>query len=196
MNAAFETIISSYIENKIGICNQFITEKLGAQLKINLLALHDKKLLIAAGTGNVEKLVFDKLVRSDSIYWLDRQHADKYENEFLDLMDDFISYLNLTCYTGITGCEFHYTLYEAGSFYKKHKDQFQNNESRKFSMISYLNSDWKAEDGGELIIYKLNTEQEITPTNGKTVFFKSNELPHEVLITNERRVSITGWLTS
>lgn len=111
-------------------------------------------------------------------------------------MDDFISYLNLTCYMGITGCEFHYTLYEAGSLYKKHIDQFKENESRKFSMISYLNSDWKAEDGGELIIYNLNMEQEVTPTTGKTVFFKSNEMQHEVLLTNERRVSITGWLTS
>ncbi len=203
MEAAFETLISSYIENKIGICNQFINEKLGAQLKINLLALHNKKLMIAAGTGNVEKLVFDKLVRSDSIYWLDRQHADKYENEFLDLMDDFISYLNLTCYTGITGCEFHYTLYEAGSFYKKHVDQFQNNERRKFSMISYLNSDWKIKDGGQLLIHQLKSDQdckpcstEISPVNGKTVFFKSNELEHEVSVTNKQRVSITGWLTS
>ncbi len=196
LQVAFETLISSYIENKIGICNLFVSEKLGIQLKTNLLALHEKKLMIAAGTGNVEKLVFDKLVRSDSIYWLDRQHADKYENEFLDLMDDFISYLNLTCYTGITGCEFHYTLYEAGSFYKKHIDQFQNNESRKFSMISYLNKDWVVEDGGQLMIHQSNSEQEITPTNGKTIFFKSNELPHEVLVTNKQRVSITGWLTS
>ncbi|TSA49943.1 MAG: 2OG-Fe(II) oxygenase, partial [Sphingobacteriales bacterium] len=74
MEATFETLITSYIDNKIGICNQFISEKLGTHLKTNLLALHDKKLFVEAGVGNVEKLLLDKLVRSDSIYWLDRMH--------------------------------------------------------------------------------------------------------------------------
>jgi Rps23 Pro-64 3,4-dihydroxylase Tpa1-like proline 4-hydroxylase len=34
--------------------------------------------------------------------------------------------------------------------------------SRKYSMISYLNSDWKPEDGGELLIHQLNNNQKIT----------------------------------
>lgn len=196
MQAAFETLISTYIENKIGICNHFISEKLGAYLKVNLLVLHDRNLLISAGVGNSEKLTFNKSVRGDSIYWLDRAHADIYETAFLDLIDEFIIYLNVTCYAGITGCEFHYTLYEAGSFYTKHFDQFQNNTKRKFSMISYLNDKWKPIDGGQLVVHQLNSTEEISPTNGKTIFFKSNELEHEVLLTTERRVSITGWLTS
>jgi SM-20-related protein len=40
-------------------------------------------------------------------------------------------------------------------------------------MISYLNSDWKPEDGGELLIHQLNNNQKIAPTQGKTIFFKS-----------------------
>jgi Rps23 Pro-64 3,4-dihydroxylase Tpa1-like proline 4-hydroxylase len=51
--------------------------------------------------------------------------------------------LNATCYTGITDYEFHYTLYEKGSFYKKHFDQFRNNDSRQYSMIMYLNTNWQ-----------------------------------------------------
>ena len=61
-------------------------------------------------------------------------------------------------------------------------------------MISYLNSEWLKEDGGELLIQQGATEQSISPTQGKTVFFKSNELIHEVLPTKERRMSVTGWL--
>jgi SM-20-related protein len=38
-------------------------------------------------------------------------------------------------------------------------------------MISYLNEQWKAADGGELLIHQLNN-QIITPTQGKTVFLK------------------------
>jgi SM-20-related protein len=61
-------------------------------------------------------------------------------------------------------------------------------------MISYLNANWHENDGGELLIHQLDNDQKISPTQGKTVFFKSNELVHEVLVTNERRMSVTGWL--
>lgn len=57
-----------------------------------------------------------------------------------------------------------------------------------------LNENWKVEDGGELRIHQFNSNQHISPTQGKTVFFKSDELEHEVLITNKRRMSVTGWL--
>ena len=128
------------------------------------------------------------------IYWLDRKHNNAYENNFFDLMDSFVSYLNRTCYTGITGYEFHYALYEEGSFYKKHYDQFRNNESRQYSMIMYLNTNWQQNDGGELCIHHREGLQNITPVNGKSVFFKSSEVEHEVLLTNKPRMSITGWL--
>ncbi len=150
--------------------------------------------MVVAGTGNDGKLTHDNKVRGDSIYWLDRKHEDVYENEFFDQIDDFIKYLNRSCFAGITNYEFHYSLYETGSFYQKHLDQFQDNSSRKYSMISYLNTDWQAIDGGELLIYQSYNNKKITPTQGKTVFFKSNELQHEVLVTKERRMSITGWL--
>ena len=58
-------------------------------------------------------------------------------------------------------------------------------------MIMYLNSEV---DGGALRIYQGNSSQDITPNAGKSVFFKSNELEHEVLTTNLPRISITGWL--
>ena len=133
-------------------------------------------------------------MRSDKIYWLDRQHDNPFEINFFELMDSFVSYLNSTCYTGITGYEFHYTLYEKGSFYKKHLDQFRNNKSRAYSMIMYLNADWQEKDGGELCVYHRDYLQTITPVNGKCVFFKSSEMQHEVLVTHQPRMSITGWL--
>ncbi len=193
---SFETLIASYISDNVGISDHFISDNLAEHLKTNLMALNKKKLLQPAGTGNAGKLAHNAAVRSDSIYWLDRKHNDKYENEFLDQIDDFIKYLNRSCFAGITDYEFHYSLYETGSFYTKHLDQFSNNPGRKYSMISYLNADWKESDGGQLKIYQSYNDKKITPTQGKTVFFKSNELQHEVLITNEKRMSITGWLKS
>jgi SM-20-related protein len=150
---------------------------------------------------------------SDSpIYWLDRiaEHNDlalhlkiekinffsakQCQSHGLKTSLSFVLFLNASCYTGITGYEFHYTLYEKGSFYKKHFDQFRNNDSRQYSMIMYLNTNWQKVDGGELCIYQEKAQQRISPENGKLVFFKSNEMLHEVLKTNVPRMSITGWL--
>ncbi|WP_395077283.1 2OG-Fe(II) oxygenase [Flavobacterium sp.] len=194
MENSFETLIASYIENNVGISDHFLSDELANHLKENLLSLNHKNLLQTAGTGNADKLIHNTAIRNDVIYWLDKKNNNQYENEFFVQIEAFILYLNQECYAGITDYEFHYSLYETGSFYRKHLDQFQDNTSRQFSMISYLNNDWKENDGGELLIHQLNNDQKIAPTQGKTVFFKSNEIVHEVLVTNERRMSVTGWL--
>jgi SM-20-related protein len=194
MEVAFETLIASYLQDNIGIADHFITDVLAQQLQENVLGLHFKKALIAAGTGNDEKLSFDTAVRSDAIYWLDKSHNNPYETQFLEQIEAFIVYLNNSCYAGVTGYEFHYSLYEAGAFYVRHLDQFEDNNSRAFSMVSYLNADWQTADGGELQVHHTNSDQNIAPTRGKTVFFKSSELSHEVLVTQVRRMSVTGWL--
>lgn len=194
MEAQFEHLISGFIENKVGITENFLSNNLAAQLKANLLDLYSEQYLRPAGIGNNAKLVQDKQLRSDVIYWLDRKHDNATENLFLDFIDSFVNYLNRTCYTGITGYEFHYALYEKGSFYKRHLDQFQDNKSRQFSMIMYLNEDWKEGDGGELCVYQGAEKQVISPVSGKCVFFKSSELEHEVLMSQVPRLSITGWL--
>jgi SM-20-related protein len=192
----FDTLIDSFIENKVGIAEDFLSGPLAANLKQNLVALFAGNQLQPAGTGNLQKVSHDTLFRSDMIYWLDRKHENTHENSFFDLMDSFVSYLNETCYTGINSYEFHYTLYEPGSFYKKHIDQFRNNDSRQYSMIMYLNEGWVDGDGGELSIHHEDNVQDISPLNGRSIFFKSNELAHEVLMTNKTRMSITGWLKS
>lgn len=194
MEKIFDCLIDSFIVDKVGIAENFLSVPLAAHLKDNLIGLFENKKLLNAGVGNDTVVNQNKLIRSDVIYWLDRNHNNQHENDFFDLMDEFVVYLNRTCYTGITGYEFHYTLYESGTFYKKHIDQFQSNGSRQYSMIMYLNSNWKVEDGGALRIYHADEEQDISPDNGKSVFFKSSDLAHEVLLTHKQRMSITGWL--
>lgn len=196
MENSFEDLIATYIENRVGISEHFLSNELAMNLKQNLLNLNDKNLLKNAGIGNSEKISYDGAIRSDSIYWLDKKNNNIFENQFFLQIEAFILYLNQSCYAGITSYEFHYSLYEKGDFYLKHLDQFKNNPSRKYSMISYLNSNWQESDGGELLIHQLNNNQKISPTQGKTVFFKSDELVHEVLITQNTRMSITGWLKS
>lgn len=193
MEHTFDTLINSFIKDKIGIAENFLSTTLSFHLKENLNILYSSQRLVIAGTGKEAVIEKDKTVRGDKIFWLDRSHNNAHENAFFDLMDEFVLYLNRTCYTGITNYEFHYTLYESGTFYKKHLDQFKNNDSRQYSMIFYLNENWIQNDGGELCIHSVNGQQTISPNNGKSVFFKSNELEHEVLITTKARMSITGW---
>jgi SM-20-related protein len=194
LQESFNTLIDSFIEDKVGITGGFLEDSLALGLKTNLLALYADEKMQDARTGNNSLPGTGKSIRSDKIHWLDRCHQDVHENDFFDILDQFILHLNETCYSGITGYEFHYTLYEKGSSYKKHLDQFRNNDSRKYSMIIYLNENWQAGDGGELCIHHGDYLQHITPENGKTVFFKSSDLEHEVLVSNKARMSITGWL--
>ncbi len=194
MENTFDTLINSYIADKVGIAEHFISDLLSTQLKNNLRLLMTEERLLLAGTGKKATINSDIPVRGDKIFWLDRKHHNEHEDAFFDLVDAFVLFLNRTCYTGITGYEFHYTLYEAGTFYKKHVDQFQNNDSRQYSMIFYLNENWTTQDGGELCIQTAQGPQTISPDNGKGVFFKSKELEHEVLTTTKNRMSITGWL--
>ena len=117
-----------------------------------------------------------------------------FEQEFLHRVDGFIEHLNRTCYTGINGYEFHYALYEKGSSYKKHKDQFKNDSDRKYSLINYLNENWLEENGGKLKLYQEEGVQHVSPNAQTAVFFKSDEMIHEVMVSNRSRMSITGWL--
>jgi SM-20-related protein len=194
MEADFEDLITGFLANGIGISEHFLSDGLCEHLASNLLMLHEDDALKPAGVGNDSLLQHSQLIRKDRIYWLDKAHNDPYENQFFEKMDAFVAYLNATCYANIQSYEFHYSLYEAGDFYVKHLDQFKDNASRQYSMISYLNPDWVGKDGGELLVYQTDANQMIAPTQGKTVFFKSSALEHEVMVTNERRMSVAGWL--
>jgi SM-20-related protein len=194
MQEVFETIVTGFLDTRVGLANNFLSHELAKHLRSNLLALHAKNRMQPSGIGNNTKLVKNELIRSDLIYWLDLKHDNTSENAFLGLIEEFVTHLNRTCYAGITGYEFHYTLYDKGTFYKRHSDQFHDNKNRAFTMIIYLNIGWKIEDGGQLCIYHLNEIQTINPIDGSCVFFKSSELEHEVLLSNTQRLSITGWL--
>ncbi len=193
LQAKFNSLIEDFIDHKIGICNHFISADLANKLRLHLQELHDNDSLHQAEIG--QQLVQQKniLIRKDKIFWIDRKHHHPVEDEFLDMIDALILYLNITCFAGILDYEFHYAWFDKGSFYKKHLDQFHANTSRKYSFIIYLNKHWKKQDGGELKIYDVDGISLIEPTNAKSVFFQSNEIPHEVLFSNEIRMSITGW---
>jgi SM-20-related protein len=194
METNFEEIIATFLESRIGISNNFLPIELANNLKQNLGSLYKEEALKIAGIGNGNGFSVNKQVRTDKIFWLNRNELRNAEQLFFDLIDSFVIYLNRSCFTGIKSYEFHYALFEEGAFYRKHIDQFNSDDGRAFSMIMYLNEGWVKEDKGELKVYVGTEVQLVSPDNQKCVFFKSNELAHEVLVTNKPRMSITGWL--
>ena len=194
MDNQFDLLIDTYLENNVGIDGSFLSKSLSEGLHQNIEHLQNDGLMVAAGIGNNLLKDAGQKMRGDKIYWMDKSHDNIFEQEFLQLAENFIERLNSTCYTGINAYEFHYAVYEEGSFYKRHKDQFQNDSNRKYSLINYLNQDWLEEDGGQLWVYKDEAVQKIIPQSQTAVFFKSDEMEHEVTKANRSRMSITGWL--
>jgi SM-20-related protein len=194
MTNPYDLLIDSYLDNNIGIDTGFLSKKLCEGLQQNILQLQKDDMMTAAGIGNDAVKDAAQKMRGDKIYWMDKSHDNIFEQEFLRQVEDFIERLNSTCYAGINSCEFHYAVYEEGSFYKRHKDQFKNDSNRKYSLISYLNSNWQEADGGQLLVYQDETVQKILPQSQTAVFFKSDEMEHEVAMANRSRMSVTGWL--
>ena len=194
MDEQFDLLIDSYLANKIGIAPCFLTPQLSAGLKQHIIQLQEDKMMTVAGIGNQQVKDANQKMRGDMIFWMDKNSTNLFEQEFLQRVEDFIDHLNKTCYAGINAYEFHYAVYEEGSFYKRHKDQFKNDSNRKYSLITYLNENWLEEDGGQLQVYENDTVQNILPHSQTAVLFKSDETEHEVTTANRSRMSISGWL--
>jgi SM-20-related protein len=194
MHNPHDQLIDSFLENKIGIDIDFLSQDLSEGLQENIKHLQEDDLMTYAGVGNETIMDTKQQMRGDKIYWMEKNHDNKFEQQFLNQIESFIERLNSTCYTGINGYEFHYAVYGQGAGYKRHKDQFKNDSNRKYSLINYLNKDWLEADGGQLLVYQNDEMQKIQPQSQTAVFFKSDEMEHEVVQANRNRMSITGWL--
>ena len=64
------------------------------------------------------------------------------------------------------------------------------------SIVVYLNPAWLPDEGGELVLYLNDQDQEgikVIPSFGSIAVFLSEEFPHEVLPATRDRYSIAGW---
>lgn len=193
-NIAYEKIIDDLINYNYAQVDGFIAAATCLGLRNLLLEKEQAGVFKKATIGNKVKAKEVLAIRSDKISWIENDSENEFEKAFNFQVDDFCAYLNRTCYTGITDWEFHYALFEKGAFYKKHIDRFKNDNSRKYSVVTYLNQNRKADDGGALVIYTDDGPITILPEWGRTVIFKSDLLEHEVKVSGKDRLSITGWL--
>ena len=192
----FEKLIQGLIDDEYGCCNDFILPSTVIGLGANIQRLSESGNMKPSGFGNKKDFHEDKRIRGDKINWIGAQSINQFEMIYLKKIEKFILYLNKTCFTSIKSFESHYSSYEERSFYTRHLDQFKTEKGRKFSIVLYLNQDWKEKDGGLLSLYpKVGEQINISPLGGRMVLFRSDEIEHEVhaSITRERR-SIACWL--
>jgi SM-20-related protein len=192
----FEGLIQGLLDRGFGCCSNFLDESVILGLRTQLLHHLSAGTMKPAGVGRSFDYQKNAEVRGDVIQWIDERSDVLAEQQFVARVNGFVNYLNTTCFTNITSFEFHYAYYAPGSFYKRHLDQFKTNKGRKFSLVLYLNEDWKPSDGGHLSLYlKHNERVDEIPTAGKVVFFRSDEIKHEVWPSHNRfRLSIAGRL--
>jgi SM-20-related protein len=188
----FEIIIEQIIENGFGILDNFILEEEIKLLNDSFSEHYNKNKFKEAGISKDGSII--KNIRGDKILWLEKETANAVEWAFLEKLESFIQYLNRTCFLGLKNYEIHYASYPIGTFYKRHLDKFRSDSGRKLSFICYINPNWQADNGGELVLFLKEGEKKVLPLGGRLVCFESDKIEHEVLPANQERRSITGWL--
>ena len=152
--------------------------------------LHFKK----AGIGRqLEKQIVEN-IRGDFIQWIDPKNPPATMKNYFEKLSQLIQFINRSLFLSLKTAEVHMTLYPIGTFYKKHLDQFRNDDHRKLSIICYLNADWLESHGGQLRMHLPDGPMDVFPEGGKLVCFRSDLVEHEVLPATRERYSLTGWL--
>ncbi|MEY4538492.1 MAG: hypothetical protein RLZZ306_249 [Bacteroidota bacterium] len=194
----FELLIQGILENGYAICDNFLEKSEVENLLKTFSERYEQGKFKEASIGKTNDVHRNSEIRGDEILWLEGKTVDFAERKLLDKNQDFVNYLNRTCYLGIVETEIHFAKYGVGKFYRRHRDTFQAKKGRILSVIYYLNMNWVPENGGNLIIYthKNNLENAVTisPIAGRMVCFESDKLDHEVTEAFSERLSVTGWL--
>ena len=152
--------------------------------------LHFKK----AGIGKQHDKQINEGIRGDFIQWIDPVVASPAITLYLNRLRELILYANQSLFLSLKEAEVHLTVYPAGTFYKRHLDQFKSDDHRKLSVICYLNEGWEENHGGQLRMYLQDVALDVLPLSGRMVCFRSDQIEHEVLPASRERLSLTGWM--
>jgi len=165
---------------------------------VNSVSLHlqglDTEKFRNAGIGRGDEYLHNKFVRTDEICWINGDTDAG--RRWLHWMSALQSFLNRRLFLGLFSFESHFSHYAPGDYYKRHRDAFRGEANRVLSVVAYFNSDWSADDKGELVLYMDDSDREgtrVVPLMGTLVVFLSEEFAHEVLPPARDRFAIAGW---
>ncbi|MCK6617320.1 MAG: 2OG-Fe(II) oxygenase [Cyclobacteriaceae bacterium] len=191
MNLLFDSIATGLAEQEFAIADQFLSQPEVNKI-LDLPVFQSREAFKKAGIS--KQVQVKEEIRGDYIQWIDKTTASGAVKIYLHRLDELVRYLNRNLFLSLKDYEVHFTFYPAGTFYKRHLDQFKQDDHRKLSVICYLNADWKPEHGGELRMYLPGRTRDVLPEAGRLVCFRSDCIEHEVLPATRERLSITGWI--
>lgn len=195
MNSTLDALADGLAENGYAVTEQFLSQ----DEVTNILDLREfqagSEYFKKAGIGRNQNHHINESIRGDYIHWIDKNSAPDPLKVYLDKLRDLVQFLNQSLFLSLKDYEIHLTVYPAGTFYKRHLDQFNRDDHRKLSVICYLNDDWTTDQGGQLRMFLPHEKTvDILPTAGRLVCFRSDQIEHEVLPATRTRLSLTGWI--
>jgi SM-20-related protein len=197
-----EVIVNALEKDGWCVVPGFLELSLWRAIAAEARELYDEGEFRQAGVGRHHTFMIRPEIRNDRVLWLDPASPTRLQAKYLERMEWLRQRINRELQLGLFGFESHYAIYPAGSFYRRHLDQFRGAGHRTVSCILYLNDDWRPEDGGALRIYlplsdnaaaPVETHFDLLPEGGSLVVFLSAGFEHEVLPATRERMSITGW---
>ncbi|MEJ2043765.1 MAG: 2OG-Fe(II) oxygenase [Reinekea sp.] len=192
-DSLFARIADDLHQQGHSICPAALPAELANQLFDHVHQINDEQ-FASAGIGRGHDYAQVRFVRTDEICWItDESNTGQ---QWLDWSGRLQLFLNRRLFLGLFSFESHFAHYQPGDFYKRHYDAFRGEANRVLSVVVYLNPGWQLDDGGELVLYRNDADNEgtkVTPLFGTVVVFLSEEFPHEVLPAMRDRYSIAGW---
>ncbi len=194
ISTSFDQIADDLAESGYAVVERFLTsQEVDAIVQLDEFKqglLHFRR----AGIGQQQERQINESIRGDFIQWIDKENAPEPVKVYINKVQTLITSLNQNLFLSLKDYEVHMTIYPAGSFYKRHLDQFKADDHRKLSIILYLNVDWKEGKGGQLRMHLPQGAKDIFPEAGRLVCFRSDRIEHEVLPASRERLSLTGWI--
>lgn len=191
-------LIESIRETGWSVWPGFLEDGLAEDLSRESLCAWEEGEFRRAGVGRGTNLAIREDVRSDHVMWLSDGEPTPCQQVYLDTLDEIRLALNRQLFLGLADFEGHFAVYPPGGFYKPHLDRHQQTQDRIVTVILYLNSAWRPDDGGELKIWTTPGMKEgefitVEPRLGTLVCFLAGDFWHEVLQAKKTRASVTGW---
>ena len=193
LESTYDLIADALADRGYCILPQLLPPELNIALHRRVARLDDADFQ-RAGIGRDLDFQLNNSVRQDQTRWLTSDNPT--DRAYIDQMADFRLAINRRLFMGLFDYESHYAHYPPGAFYKKHLDAFKGQSNRVLTTVLYLNPEWQADDGGQLLIYAADSEtviETVNPNFGTFVIFLSEQFPHEVVKSLRDRYSIAGW---
>lgn len=193
LESTYDLIADALADRGYCILPQLLPPELNIALHRRVARLDDADFQ-RAGIGRDLDFQLNNSVRQDQTRWLTADNPT--DRAYIDQMADFRLAINRRLFMGLFDYESHYAHYPPGAFYKKHLDAFKGQSNRVLTTVLYLNPEWQADDGGQLLIYAADSEtviETVNPNFGTFVIFLSEQFPHEVVKSLRDRYSIAGW---